>query len=73
MEIKVTLSKGHLATYLVEKEDIITYNIRLKAFSGENKPPLYMKMYKTELGWTSAFEDAELVKELGSAIEKVAV
>ena len=69
MDINVALSdKGLLATYSVEKEDMITYNIRLKDYSG-NQPPLYIKLYKTEMGWSSAFEDADLVRELGIAID----
>ena len=71
MEITVALpDKGPMATYLVEQEDNITYNVRLKAFTGHYKPPLYIKLYKTELGWTSAFESAGLIEKLGSAIEQ---
>ena len=71
MEIKVNdINTGFAATYTVEQEDPITYNIRLRNFDGEQKPPLYIKLYKTELGWRSAFEDADLIRELGLAIDE---
>jgi hypothetical protein len=73
MNVKIALfEKGLVATYNVVRVDNITFNARLKAYSG-SKPPSYIKFYKTELGWGSAFEDADLIGELGSAVDAVAV
>ncbi len=70
MDVKIALfHKGLLATYKVDRVDTVTYNARLRDYSGEAAPPRYIKFYKTELGWRSAFEDAELIRELGAAIE----
>lgn len=70
MEIKIALfQQALMATYYVDKEDPSTFNLRLKNFSGVKTPPSYIKIYKTELGWRSAFEDAELIRELGIAID----
>jgi hypothetical protein len=70
MEVKIALfQKGLMATYKVEQENSRTFNIRLKEFAGDSKPPLYLKLHKTELGWRSAFEDHELVREVGAAID----
>ena len=70
MNVKISVSeKGLLATYSVDKVDETTFNARLKTFSGNKKPPAFIKFYKTESGWSSAFEDAALIGELGAAIE----
>lgn len=69
MNVKIAVSeKGLLATYSVDKIDETTFNARLQTFSGK-KPPAFIKFYKTESGWTSAFEDAALIGELGAAVE----
>ena len=69
MNVKIALfEKGLLATYSVNKIDEITFNARLREFSGIKKPPAFIKFYKTETGWGSAFEDAALIRELGEAV-----
>ena len=69
MEIKIALfHKGIMATYIIDKIDANIFHARLKEFAGD-KPPLFIKFIKTELGWKSAFTDAELIRELGSAID----
>ena len=72
MNVKIALfHKGLMATYMIDRVDPLTYNARLKDYSGEAPPPpTYIKFYKTELGWRSAFEDAELIRELGTAVEE---
>ena len=70
MDVKIALfNRGLMANFSVEQQDTATYTIRLKSFEGESQPPLYMKMYKTSQGWESAFDDKELIRELGLAIE----
>ncbi len=70
MQIKIALfQKGLMATYHIDRVDEITFNARLRAYTGDSKPPDYIKMYKTEAGWRSAFEDAELIRELGAAVD----
>jgi hypothetical protein len=70
MDVKIALfHKGLMATYKIDQVDTATYNARLKTFSGDAPPPSYIKFYKTEVGWRSAFEDAELIRELGAAVE----
>lgn len=70
MDVKIDLfHKGLQATYKIDQVDGLTYNARLRDYSGE-KPPAYIKFYKTDLGWHSAFEDNELIRELGLAVEE---
>ena len=70
MNVKIVLSrKGLLATYHIDQVDNITFNARLREFSGETKPPAYIKLYKTGFGWCSAFDDAEFIRELGAAVD----
>jgi len=70
MDVKIALfQKGLMATYHIDKVDRITYNALLRTYSGETPPPSYIKFYKTEDGWRSAFEDEELIRELGLAVE----
>ena len=70
MNVKIAVSKnGLLATYSVDKIDETTFNARLKTFSGSKKPPAFIKFYRTESGWSSAFQDAALIGELGAAVE----
>jgi hypothetical protein len=72
MNVKIALfHKGLLATYHIDKVDEITFNAVLRDYSGEPKPPAYIKFYRTALGWRSAFEDAELIRELGAAVDGV--
>ena len=71
MNVKIALfQKGLMATYFIDKMDELTFNARLRAYSGDNKPPVYIKFYKTEQGWRSEFEDAELIRELGAAVDE---
>jgi hypothetical protein len=70
MEVKIALfQKGLMATYKVERQDHSTFAIRLKEFTGSSQPPLYIKLHKTDRGWNSAFEDGELIREIGFAID----
>jgi hypothetical protein len=70
MEVKIVLfQKGIMATYKVEIQENATFAIRLKEFSGSPQPPLYIKLHKTEKGWNSAFDDRELIREIGFAID----
>jgi hypothetical protein len=69
MNVKIALfQKGLMATYQIDRIDEITVNAKLRSFSGDSKPPAFIKLYKTDNGWRSAFEDAELIRELGEAI-----
>jgi hypothetical protein len=69
MTVKIALfQKGLMATYHIDRIDDITVNARLRSFSGDSKPPAFIKLFKTDLGWRSAFDDAELIRELGDAI-----
>ncbi|HWJ92825.1 MAG TPA: hypothetical protein VNR87_17035 [Flavisolibacter sp.] len=71
MDIKIALfEKGLLATYAIDRMDGTTFNARLKAFTGESKPPSYIKFQRTPSGWRSAFEDRELIRELGAAVDR---
>jgi len=70
MDIKIALfEKGLLATYAIDKVDSTTFNATLRAFTGELKPPSYIKLHRTALGWRSALEDSELIRELGAAVD----
>ncbi len=70
MDVKIALfDRGMMATFSVEQIDTTTFTIRLKSFDGGIKPPLYIKLQKTDMGWSSALEDKELVKEIGMAID----
>jgi hypothetical protein len=70
MDIKIALfEKGLLATYAIDKVDSTTFNARLRAFTGEIKPPSYIKFQRTPFGWRSALEDMELIRELGEAVD----
>ena len=70
MDVKIALfHKGLLVTYKIDQVDLITFNARLKDYIGDSKPPEYIKFFKSENGWRSAFDDAELIRELGAAIE----
>ena len=62
-------SPGLTATFNVEQENDLTYNLRLTCFQGSPKPPLYLKIHKTSAGWQSAFENLVLVQKLGQAID----
>ena len=71
MEITIALfHKGLYATFQIDKIDPVTFNARLKAYTGD-KPPSFIKFYRTELGWRSAFEDVELIRELGMGVDNV--
>jgi hypothetical protein len=71
MDVKIALfERGLMATFSVEQITITNFIIRLKSFDGEIKPPLYIKISRSDLGWTSAFEDNELVREIGMAIDR---
>ena len=70
MDLKITLfDKGNMATYAVEQIDENSFAIRLKSFHGENKPPLYIKLYKTGSGWESAFHNKSFINDVGLAID----
>jgi hypothetical protein len=72
MDIKIALfEKGLLATYAIDKVDSTTFNARLRAFTGENKPPSFIKFHRTVFGWRSALEDMELIRELGAAVDSL--
>ena len=67
--ISLDLSRGS-CTYLVQQIDSIAYTARLFQWKGE-KPPVYIRFYKTDMGWTSAFEEDELIQGLGAALMPV--
>ena len=72
MEVKIALfQKGLRATYRIQQIDSITFNAILRDFTGDSRPPDYIKFYKSESGWRSAYNDWELIRELGSAIENI--
>ena len=69
MEIQIQLlHKGINATYAIEQSDTITYNALLRDYSG-SKPPAFIRFYKTEMGWSSAFEESELISQLGKFVD----
>ena len=70
MEVKIALfQKGLRATYKIHQIDNTTFNAVLRDFAGDNRPPDYIKFYKSEAGWRSAYEDGELIRELGLAVD----
>lgn len=70
MDVNIALrEKDFRATFSVEQVDEKTFTIRLKKYDGDQKPPLYIKLIKTNNGWSSAFHDTELVHDLGKAID----
>jgi hypothetical protein len=71
MDVKIALfERGLMATFNVEQINLTHFIIRLKSFDGERKPPVYFKICRSDLGWISAFDDNELVREVGLAIER---
>lgn len=69
MEILIELpEKGIAATYITERDDSISFTARLKFFSGQ-RPPVFIRFYKTEMGWSSAFEDSEIIEALGRGVD----
>jgi hypothetical protein len=74
MDIKISYSEKNLsAIFSVEQIDNNVYNLRLKSFEGENKPPLFIKIHKTSDGWISAFNDASMIHNIGMAIDTISV
>jgi hypothetical protein len=72
MDIKIALfEKGLLATYAIHKVDSMTFNARLRAFTGEVKPPSYIKLHRVAFGWRSALDDKELIREIGAAVDEL--
>lgn len=69
MDVNIALYNGVKATYNVEQVDDTTYTIRLKNYTGDSKPPLFIRLYKTDKGWNSAFSDVDMIKDIGEAID----
>jgi len=66
IELPATVQK---AVYGIERPDAISFQARLISYEG-SMPPSFIRLYKTDMGWSSAFEDKELIAAIGRKIDE---
>jgi len=70
MQVQIELAAtAQKAVYGFERPDAISYQARLVSYEGP-MPPSFIRLYKTDLGWSSAFEDKELITAIGKKIDE---
>lgn len=70
MEVRIAIfHKGLLSTYEIRRTDDTTAYAYLIQNKGAMKPPEFIRLIKQQDQWTSAYPDAEIIKELESALE----
>ena len=66
----VIVYRGALAYYLIVRERADVYSAYLKHYDGPARPPESITLAKSIRHWTGSIDDADLLYELGRAIDR---